>query len=143
MADPKQIYNIIETSFTLAQGTNVLDRLKDAWLHTRDLRENGGCGDDNLAIAEHYLYARYYVADTGYTNYMKLLIFGYNSIKALGLKGLLPETGTCKVTVFSRLDYAWSSRGADDGLGDHLLGPRTYNYDLIAPQPPKPGEDPE
>jgi len=31
-----------------------------------ELRENGGCGDENLAIAEHYLYARYYVAEEGH-----------------------------------------------------------------------------
>lgn len=137
MADPKQVHNIITTSFKLAQGSNVLDRLFDAWSHTRNLRENGACGDENLAIAEHYLYARYEVAKDGHTNGMKFLVLAYSSVKALGLKGLLPETGKCKVSPFSRLGYEWGSRGADDGLDDFLLGSKTTNYELRAPELPE------
>lgn len=67
MPDPLMIRNIINTGFTLAQGSTVVNRLADAWSHTRNLRENSGCEDENLAIAEHYLYARYYVAENGHS----------------------------------------------------------------------------
>ena len=41
MPDPKQIHNHLLTAFKLAQGTNVQDRLFDAWSKTKNLRENG------------------------------------------------------------------------------------------------------
>lgn len=121
------IRNIVEGSLTLATGANALEQLFDAWSHTRNLRENGACGDENLAVAEHYLYARYYVAEGGYTGWAKMqaLITGYNSMKVYGMKGLLPETGVCKVTSFSQVDVDWSFRGADDGLGDYRKGSKS------------------
>lgn len=138
MPDPKMIFNIVSTSLTLATGSNAVERLFDAWSHTRNLRENGGCGDENLAIAEHYLYARYVVADEGHAGWAKMqaLITGYNVIKIFGGKGLLPQTGKCKVTNSSPLDIAWSFQGADDGLNDYLKGSKT-NIELKAPQPPQ------
>lgn len=137
MADPKQIYNHLLTAFTLAEGTNVQDRLFDAWSKTKNLRENGNCGDENLAVAEHYLYARYTVATDGHTNHMKFLVLAYSSVKALGLKGVLPKTGKCEVSPFSRLSYQWGSQGADDGLNDYLLGSKTSNYELRPPDLPQ------
>ena len=103
-----------------------------------ELRENGGCGDENLAIAEHYLYARYYVAEEGHLGWAKMqaLITGYNAIKGVGAKDILPQTGVCKVTPYSNLDVAWSFRGSDDGLQDYLKGSKT-NLELKAPQPPQ------
>jgi hypothetical protein len=121
MPDPKMIWNIVETAFALSVGTNAVDQLQDAWSHTRNLRESGGCQDENLAVAEHYLYARFYCAQNCYTGWawMQALITGYNAIKAAGLDGLLPQTGKCKVTPFSDLDVAWSFRGSDDGFRDY------------------------
>lgn len=139
MPDPIQIRNMVETALTLSTGSNAVDQLQDAWSHTRNLRENGACDDPNLAIAEHYLYARFYVAENGYSGYayMQVLITGYNVIKGVGGKGLLPETGKCKVTPYSDLDVAWSFRGADDGLDDYRNGSKTKLV-LKAPQPPSP-----
>lgn len=139
MPDPKLIYNIIETSFTLCQGTTIVEQLFDAWSKTRNLRENGGCDDANLAIAEHYLYARYYVADAGYLGWTKMqaLITGYNSIKVVGLDGILPQTGICKVTQYSDLDVAWSFQGSDDGIDDYKKRSNKTSYKLKAPQPPQ------
>lgn len=137
MPDPLMIRNIVATGLTLAQGITVVDKLRDAWSHTRNLRENGGCADENLAIAEHYLYARYYVAEHGHTGWawMQALITGYNSIKYVSLDGILPVTGKCKVTPYSPLDVDWSFRGSDDGLKDYLKGNKG-NYELKAPEPP-------
>jgi hypothetical protein len=127
MPDHQMIRNIVEGSLALATGANAVDQLFDAWSHTRNLRENGACGDENLAVAEHYLYARYFVAEGGYTAWvqMQALIGGYNALKAYGLRGLLPETGVCKVTPFSRADVDWSFRGADDGLEDYRKGSKS------------------
>jgi hypothetical protein len=137
MPDPLMIRNIINTGYTLAQGKTTVARLKNAWTSTRDLRENGGCSDPNLAIAEHYLYARYYVAENGYTGwtYMQTLITGYNVLKMAGLDGILPQTGVCAVTPYSDLDVAWSFQGSDDGLNDYKNGSGA-NYVLKAPEPP-------
>ena len=137
MPDPRMISNIIATAFALATGITAQDQLFDAWSHTRNLRENGACGDQNLAIAEHYLYARYYVAKEGHWGWTKMqaLITGYNVTKKVGLEGLLPQTGVCQVTPFSKLDVAWSFQGADDGLDDYLNGSQTPQT-LNAPQPP-------
>jgi len=122
----------------LAQGPNVQVRLENAWLHVRDRRESGGCGDVNLAIAEHYLYARYAVAKEGRSGWdrMNVLILGYNVIKGVGLDRLLPETGKCKVSQFSKEDVAWSQVGAGDGLADFLRGSKTANFKLKPPQIP-------
>lgn len=137
MPDHQMIKNIVATSLALATGSNALDKLFDAWSHTRNLRENGGCGDDNLAVAEHYLYARYYVAEAGYLGWTKMqaLITGYNTLKVTGLKGFLPETGACKVTSFSQVDVDWSFRGADDGLNDSRKGSKSPQV-LEAPDLP-------
>lgn len=131
------IKHMINTSFTLAQGSTVVEKLQDAWSHTRNLRENGGCEDRNLAIAEHYLYARYYVAENGYSGWtwMQTLITGYNVLKVTSLDALLPKTGVCAVTPYSDLDVAWSFRGSDDGLDDYRQGSGA-NYTPKAPEPP-------
>ena len=75
-------------------------------------------------MAEHYLYARYYVAENGSIGwgYMQSLITGYNLLKLVGLDSLLPATGKCKVSPFSQIDVDWSFRGSDDGLKDHGKG---------------------
>jgi hypothetical protein len=137
MPDSLMIRNMIDSAFTLAQGVTVVDKLRDAWSHTRNLRENGGCSDDNLAIAEHYLYARFYVAEGGHSGWAKMqaLITGYNVLKWSSGDTFLPKTGVCKVTSYSALDVDWSFRGADDGLDDYLLGSKVC-YDLKAPEPP-------
>ncbi|MGH9820535.1 MAG: hypothetical protein ACRD43_10235 [Pyrinomonadaceae bacterium] len=134
---------MVETAFTLSEGANAIDQLRDAWSHTRNLRENDRCSDGDLAVAEHYLYARYYVAENGYTGwaYMQTLITGYNTIKMAGGRGILPETGKCPVTPFSQVDVDWSFRGSDDGLRDYRNGSKT-KLDLKAPGLPlKPFEN--
>ena len=137
MPDHQKIQNIVATGLNLASGASAVDKLFDAWSHTRNLRENGACGDENLAVAEHYLYARYYVAKEGYYGWAKMqaLITGYNTLKVAGLKGVLPETGVCKVTSFSRVDVDWSFRGAGDGLDDNRKGSKSPQV-LKAPKLP-------
>ena len=137
MPDPRRVHTILSDMFAAVPGNNVQARLFTAWSRLRNRREDGACADEDLAIAEHYTYARYVVAKDGYTNYMKTLVLGYSAIKALGLKGLLPKTGICEVSSFSRLEYNWSSRGADDGLDDYLLGSATSNYELRPPDLPE------
>ena|SRR5215475_11646178 len=136
MPDPRRVHEILSDMYAAVPGSNVQDRLYTAWIRLRNRREAGACSDEELAIAEHYAYARYVVAKDGYTNYMKMLVLGYSAIKALGLKGLLPKTGRCEVSSFSRLEYNWSSRGADDGLEDYLLGSKSSNYELRPPDLP-------
>lgn len=120
-ARPQDDTEYRRTAFTLPVGANAIDQLEDAWSHTRNLPENDGCQDDNLGVAKHYLYARYYCADNGYPGWawMQALITGYNVLKAAGLDGLLPQTGKCKITPFSQIDVDWSFRGSDVGFRDY------------------------
>lgn len=127
MSDNNEIHKIILKQMAAANGVSGNDRLESAWSNTRQLREQGGCGDENLAVAEHYLYARHKVASGGLASYamMHFLINGYNGIKMVGLKSLLPETGNCKVTGFDAKDGLWSFDGAHDGLKDYFRGSTT------------------
>lgn len=67
--------------------------------------------------------------------WMQALITGYNTLKLASLDGILPKTGKCNVTPFSKLDVAWSFRGSADGLDDNMKGGKVC-YDLTAPEPP-------
>jgi hypothetical protein len=135
MSDHNKVHQIILERLKAAKGAFAIDRLFSAWSDTRNLRENGGCSDENLAIAEHYLYARYYVADNGFTGwaYMQALITGYEGIKMFGGKGLLPETGKCKVTPFDPKAALWALDGTDDGLSDYRKGSKS----AVELKPPK------
>lgn len=127
MSDHKIIYEIIVAAQKKAKGVKVIDRLFGAWSDTRNIREGGACGDDNLAAAEHYLYARWYVADNGLGGwaYMQAAITAYEGIKMFGGKGLLPETGKCPVSSFDPKAMLWALDGTDDGLGDYFRGTNT------------------
>jgi hypothetical protein len=127
MSDHKKIHSIIVERLKNASGIIVIDRLFSAWSSSRNLREDGRCGDDNLAAAEHYLYTRWYVADNGWAGwaYMNALIPGYEGIKMFGARKILPETGKCKVSPFDPKAVLWALQGTNEGFGDYLDGANT------------------
>lgn len=88
--------------------------LKNAWLDLTGQREDHCC-DANLAAAEHYLYARYRVAD-GWEPYayMVAMILNYDTWG----KYVMPKTGDCPITRPSGGLISWGLSGATDGLTD-------------------------
>lgn len=89
--------------------------LKNAWLDLTSQRENHCC-DANLASAEHYMYARYRIAD-GWEPYalMVAMIVNYDSWG----KYVLPKTGNCPITRPSTGLMKWGLSGATDGMADY------------------------
>ncbi len=89
--------------------------LKNAWLALTSQREEHCC-DANLAAAEHYLYARYRVAD-GWEPYamMVAMIVNYDTWG----KYVMPKTGNCPITRPSGGLIKWGLNGATDGVADY------------------------
>ena len=98
-------------------STYPVDELQTAWSHVRNQREKPGganCCSSELAAAEHYLYARYAVANRDYSPFeMKAMIWGYGY-----LKYFVPKTGICPKSPDTQGDRDWGYRGADDGATD-------------------------
>lgn len=59
--DPMKVYSYVNQALSTVDDATQVGRLQSAWFHIRNMRESGMCYDRELAIAEHYLYARYYV----------------------------------------------------------------------------------
>jgi hypothetical protein len=54
----RAVYAFLHMSVRHATGSNITDKLENVWKFINGLRNRGNC-DENLAVAEHYLYARY------------------------------------------------------------------------------------
>jgi hypothetical protein len=98
-------------------STYLVDELKQAWFHVRNQREQSGganCCRPELAAAEHYLYARYAVANRDHSPFeMKALVWGYGY-----LKFLVPRTGICPKSPDTQGSRDWGYRGVEDGAID-------------------------
>ena len=92
-----------------------VDELQTAWFHVRNQREvSSNCCNPELAAAEHYLYARYAVANEDYSPFeMKALVWGYGYVKFL-----VPKQGKCPKSPDTQGSRDWGYRGADDGARD-------------------------
>lgn len=107
--------------------TYSVDELFEAWSHVRNKRELPGganCCSPELAAAEHYLYARYAVANRDWSPFeMKALIWGYGNFKKINEKlkklyDFVPRTGICPPSPDTQGSRDWSYRGVDDGVTD-------------------------
>jgi hypothetical protein len=94
-----------------------VNELRDAWFHVRNQREQPGganCCNPELVAAEHYLYARYAVANRDHSPFeMKALIWGYGYFKFL-----VPKTGICPKSPDTQGSRDWGYLGVDDGATD-------------------------
>lgn len=92
----------------------------EAWLDLTSMRE-GNCADVDLAVAEHYTFARGVVAQQGIPPAVVVAwVVAYASFKLTG-PGRLLKTGSCGVTPASAAQVAWGIRGTCDGAADLLL----------------------
>ncbi len=111
------VKKIVEDALGGSRSTTYPVRdLQTAWFNVRNQREKGGanCCNPELAAAEHYLYARYAVANRDHSPVeMKALIWGYGY-----LKFLVPKTGNCPKSPDTQGSRDWGYRGVDDGAND-------------------------
>ncbi len=91
--------------------------LENDWYQVRARREKSdgsNCCDPNLAAAEHYLWARYEVANRDHSPFeMKAMVWGYGYFKFL-----VPKTGICPKSPDTQGSRDWGYKGADDGSSD-------------------------
>jgi hypothetical protein len=112
------VKTIIEDAIGGSMGSNhSVNDLNNAWYQVRSKREKpdgSNCCSAELAAAEHYLYARYAVANRDHSPVeMKVMIWGYGY-----LKFLVPKTGICPKSPDTQGSRDWGYRGADDGRSD-------------------------
>ena len=114
-----RVQSIPKNALFGAKGSTIADRIDSAWQSVSNDRQ-GHCDDDDFTAADHYMTARSLVAHggPGYYSLMLAMINGYNLIKIVGLKRLIPRTGLCEVSSASAEDAAWAMTGALDGLND-------------------------
>lgn len=104
------VEQLIKDAF--ARNGNILEAAFRDLQSRRCLSEN--CGDENLAAAEHYLFARYMTEDQGIpATIMEAFILGYSGGKLLGAVPSLCTT--CPVTPTSSFQVGWAMKGAEDG----------------------------
>jgi hypothetical protein len=98
-------------------STYPVAELQTAWVHVKNQIEKPGgtnCCSPELAAAEHYLYARYAVANRDYSPFeMKAMVWGYGYFKYF-----VPKTGICPKSPDTQGSRDWGYRGADDGATD-------------------------
>ncbi len=112
------------------KNTSIINVTNSAWddlLKQRKAHDQ----DEELAAAEHYMYARYMVGKGGESSYFGMMAFvaGYDGVKML-LQGLGAVTGAgdhmlnvlstdgTKPTSASVLSVRWGRYGCSDGLKD-------------------------
>jgi hypothetical protein len=110
--------------------------LNAAWKSINGQRLDGNC-DENVAVAEHYLYARWLISE--YSIAMLPIVeaghLHYSLLKEMGVP--VPTEGECAVSRVSIEDFQWTARGASDGSADWLGMSRLGH--LGAPREPSPG----
>lgn len=114
--------------FGIASSNTVggyLARLPETWMRILYLRETpAGANDQNLAVAEHYAYARYFCAATGDTMCIWVGTRGYEKVKsvafALGLERKIRTNNTNVPALPPSPDSVrWGDYGARDGRADY------------------------
>jgi hypothetical protein len=95
-----------------ANGYNVESAFRDLQ-YQRNQTQN--CANENLAAAEHYMFARHLVEDTWMpAAAVTALILGYSLSKLIGA---MPSVGDCPTTTpTSGFQVAWALNGVADGL---------------------------
>ena len=82
--------------------------------------ENINCGNENLAAAEHYMFARWWIEDSKFPPELMALIFS-GAISAYQVVKLLPIVPSfcpndCPPTPPSLFQFGWAMTGVGDGL---------------------------
>jgi hypothetical protein len=122
------VRNIIVATLANHPACGCCEQVRAAWQELYDMRNYASTRYDptELAIAEHYLYARSRVCSAEVSlKQMKLLVYGYDQVKRLGegnsVVRKLIQSNT-EIPPSSPTDEArkWGYLGADDGESDRL-----------------------
>jgi hypothetical protein len=107
--------------------SNTLERNRLAFRAIKDFRNGAGdSGDESLAAAEHYLFARFMVSNAIVSkSQMVVMVLGYDGVKALAQTNSYTEMAmrhnkdraTSRVSTDS---VAWGLKGAEEGDADRL-----------------------
>lgn len=105
---------VVQQHIEAAFAANGVFRIEPAF---RDLQSrrclSQNCGDENLAAAEHYMFARYMVQDENVPyESMFVAIHAYALAK---LAGFAPALCDCPATPTSIFQIGWAIQGAQDG----------------------------
>jgi hypothetical protein len=116
----KRVCSIINEKLRMSKGATIAERLGDAFDLISEERENRHKGDVDYAAAEHYLFARWLIANTGIFGYpfLQLANFGYSGIKAILPDSMIARFGRGPVTPGSWEELKWGATGGNDGLED-------------------------
>lgn len=97
-----------------------VDRIQYAWFMLKNERDVPGKSlDEDLAAAEHYMYARYAVANGDYSyGEMYCLCVGYDVLKWVGIKWKTSANPTARA---SQASISWGIKGAQAGANDLML----------------------
>jgi hypothetical protein len=147
-----------------ARAHSLTERLNNALGYVIRQRNRGGHCEEAWALADHYLHARYFVANGMSESEIMVRAYGYNGLKALldagdsivnvvarGLTGadanlITPRAptrhvafteqraGVCVTSRPSLMDLRWARRGARDGMADRR--DLNINRQLLAPAHP-------
>jgi hypothetical protein len=126
--DPEQADKYIKSALSTVSGDTLTEKLESAWAEVANKREQN-CRDKTLAIAEHYLFARWRVAQFGRPMFttMRLWVLGYATLKvamATGSGGAVHgfKLGKCPATPTGYWQIEYGFWGTEDGLDDHNDG---------------------
>ena len=103
----------------------------------RRRRLPGGSVDENLAAAEHYMFARWMVCEgTVSVTQMRAMVVGYDTLKILGF-GRLMQTTSNPTAPGSTAAMQWGLNGVNDGDAQHTrcnssVVPPTFNSDAYS-----------
>lgn len=104
----------IDDALTVSGGNN-----ERAWLALKEYRSQL-CYDMSLTAAEHYMFARYLVADTYYPSaIVDAAVLAYSLMKLVFRAA--PRTGSCPSTPADFSQVYWGLRGVSDGSADFWL----------------------
>ncbi len=103
----------------------------------RRRRLPGGSLDENLAAAEHYMFARWSVCEGSVSaTQMRAMVLGYDSLKMFGL-GPLMQTTSNPTAPASVASLRWGMTGVNDGDAQHsrcnsAVVPPLFNTDAYS-----------
>ena len=125
--DDDKVTGYINQSFDVTSHLFGISKLNSAWswLYGKRGTDDPDNDDDELAAAEHYMYAPWQVASGGTNEHiMRLLTLGYDPGKLLGY---LPPIWLARKLAgqsWARPSFgsiAWGMQGCHDGVKDKVL----------------------
>lgn len=121
--DETEVRRIVTATLTKHSSGGCCDQVCAAWKELYDTRNFAShrYGKIEIAIAEHYLYARCKVCSGEYSKtQMEAMVKGYNAVKRVGFSELLRSNPDNPTTPPSDEAIRWGLKGAEEGERDRI-----------------------